>query len=384
MIVLSVNAGSSSLKYALHRVGSARQALQTLGSGVIQGLRPGADTFARALVQLREWLDTQAHHGAVGAVAHRVVHGGARLTTSVLVTDDILDELQQLAPLAPLHQPYNLQGLRAMRDSFEGVPQVACFDTAFHAGLSDVETRFALPARISTSGVRRYGFHGLAYQHVMQTLQSRSTAANGRVLMAHLGSGASLCAALGGRSHATTMGFSALDGLMMGTRCGALDPGVVLHLLDQGSSTDELRELLYRQSGLLGVSGLSGDMRALRADGGEAAQAAIKLFTHRVVRECGAMIACMGGLDLLAFSGGIGEHDAVLRAQVCGRLGWLGLRLDEPANNAATGQQPAPVHAPHSSVQVWVVPADEGSVAALEAARIVGDAGGRANDPRPA
>jgi acetate kinase len=249
---------------------------------------------------------------------------------------------------------------------------VACFDTAYHATLAEVDYRFALPQALLDQGVRRYGFHGLSYQYVMGVLQQRSARANGRVLMAHLGNGASLCAALEGRSCATTMGFSALDGLMMGTRTGSLDPGVMLFLLEQGWDHQRLQTLLYKQSGLLGVSGISADMRRLRADGSEAAQRAIALFTHRAVRESGALVACMQGLDVLTFSGGIGEHDTVLRAEVCARLGWLGVQLDPALNRRATADEVLAIHAAGSPIEVWVIPTDEGLVAAQEATRLVG------------
>jgi acetate kinase len=305
------------------------------------------------------------------AVAHRVVHGGEHFSASVLVTDEILAQLAQLNSLAPLHQPQNLQGIRAFRKAFPAIPQVACFDTAFHATLDPVDYNFALPPWLAAQGVRRYGFHGLSYQYVMGVLQQRSTLAAGRVLMAHLGNGASLCAARNGHSCATTMGFSALDGLMMGTRCGSLDAGVMLYLLQQGWDFERLQTLLYKQSGLLGVSGISADMRTLRADGSAPAQRAIDQFTHRIVRESGALVACLGGLDVLSFSGGIGEHDAVLRAQVCERLAWLGVQLDPVLNQQAGGDQVLAIHGPTSRVQVWLVPTDEGSVAAREAAALL-------------
>jgi len=279
--------------------------------------------------------------------------------------------LTQLNSLAPLHQPNNLQGIRAFQKAFPDLPQVACFDTAFHATLAEVDYSFALPQSLTEQGVRRYGFHGLSYQYVMGVVQQRSERAAGRVLMAHLGNGASLCAALDGRSCATTMGFSALDGLMMGTRTGALDPGVLLYLLEQGWDHARLQTLLYKQSGLLGVSGISADMRRLRGDGSAAAQRAIDLFTHRVVRETGAMVAGMGGLDVLAFSGGIGEHDTVLRAQVCERLAWLGVAVDPELNTQAVGNDVLAIHSEDSRVQVWVIPTDEGFVAAKEAAALL-------------
>jgi acetate kinase len=275
--------------------------------------------------------------------------------------------LHGLEPLAPLHQPHNLAAVEAFMRACPGLPQVACFDTAFHAGTPEVEQRFALPDRFLQQGVRRYGFHGLSYRYLADRLAALTPRAAGRMLLAHLGNGASLCAVRAGRSLATTMGFSALDGLMMGTRSGALDPGVLLHLLRQGWSGPEIEKLLYKQSGLLGVSGLSADMRSLRASSEPAAARAIELFTYRVVRESGALAACLGGLDLIAFTGGIGEHDAALRAEVCAALGFLGVELDAAANRAADGRATAAVHAAGSAVELWVVPTDEGRVAAADA-----------------
>ena len=327
MAILAVNAGSSTLKFSLHPL-NAGQVQPSVLTGNIQGLEPGGtpemgwtlagqsqrqvlpagagSPFQRALSSLRELLTTQPGVPAIEAVAHRVVHGGKQFRASVIVTDDVLEQLTALNSLAPLHQPHNLDGVRAFRVAFPQLAQIACFDTAFHGTLAEVDYAFALPQALSEQGVRRYGFHGLSYQFIMDTLVQRSTRAMGRVLMAHLGNGASLCAAQKGHSCATTMGFSALDGLMMGTRTGTLDPGVLLYLLEQGWDHARLQTLLYKQSGLLGVSGISADMRKLRSDGSAAAKKAIDMFTYRVVRESGALTACLGGLDVLAFSGGIG------------------------------------------------------------------------------
>ena len=392
MAILAVNAGSSTLKFSMHALHHDRVQPSVL-TGCIQGLEPGGapvldwafqgdqsrlrlpatalDPFDQALRSLNDLLNSRSSIPHIQAIAHRVVHGGRDFSASVLVTDDVLARLDRLNSLAPLHQPHNLQGIRAFQKAFPAIPQVACFDTAFHATLPEVETSFALTQSLADEGVRRYGFHGLSYQYIMGVLQQRSSHASGRVLMAHLGNGASLCAAREGRSCATTMGFSALDGLMMGTRCGSLDPGVLLYLLEQGWDHDRLQSLLYRQSGLLGVSGISADMRRLRADGTAAAQRAIDLFTHRVVRESGALVASLGGLDVLAFSGGIGEHDVVLRAEVCERLAWLGVAMDPSLNQQATGHEVLMISLPTSRVQVWVVPTDEGRVAAQEAARLI-------------
>ena len=391
MAILAVNAGSSTLKFSLHPRHGA-QALASVLSGNIQGLEPGGSPemgwsfngvshkqalptgegspFARALVALRDLLAAEPGVPAIEAVAHRVVHGGADFSASVIITPEVLARLTQLNSLAPLHQPHNLEGVRAFQKAFPELPQIACFDTAFHATLGEVNYAFALPQALADEGVRRYGFHGLSYQFIMDTLLERSPRARGRVLMAHLGNGASLCAARDGKSCATTMGFSAVDGLMMGTRTGTLDPGVILYLLEQGWDHKRLQNLLYKQSGLLGVSGISADMRRLRAESSPAAQKAIAMFTHRVVRESGALIACLGGLDVLAFSGGIGEHDAVLRADVCAQLAYLGVQIDPALNAVAVGDAVMAVHLPHSTVEVWVVPTDEGRVAARDAARL--------------
>jgi acetate kinase len=290
----------------------------------------------------------------------------------VIVDDEILTQLTRLNSLAPLHQPHNLEGVRAFRQAFAGLPQVACFDTAFHATLPEVDYRFALPeALYKENGLRRYGFHGLSYQYVMGMLLQHSPRASGRVLMAHLGNGASLCAAQGGKSCSTTMGFSALDGLMMGTRTGSLDAGVLLYLLEQGWDHGRLQKLLYKQSGLLGVSGISADMRRLRADPSASAKLATDIFAYRVVRESGALVACMQGLDLLGFSGGIGEHDVALRAEVGQKLTWMGVDIDPQLNAQATGDAVMAIHSAASKVEVWVVPTDEGVVAAREAARLI-------------
>jgi acetate kinase len=234
-----------------------------------------------------------------------------------------------------------------------------------------LESSLALPKALTDENVRRYGFHGLSYQFIMGTLQTHSLRANDRVIMAHLGNGASLCAALWGKSIATTMGFSALDGLMMGTRSGNLDAGVLLYLLEQGYSHDQLQDLLYKKSGLLGVSTLSADMRELRAHTNDLASKAISLFTHRIVRESGAMVACLEGLDVLAFSGGIGEHDAKLRSEVCNKMGWLGVKIDEGLNQSATGDRVTQISRPESAVEVWVIPTDEGMVSAREATKLL-------------
>lgn len=388
--VLAVNAGSSSLKFALYLVEGAALGAPRL-SGSATGLQPGGSARMRAT------LDGRSHEPALApdrppmeaalaalsgllaasgarpvAVAHRIVHGGTLRRESALLDEALLDQLAALSPLAPLHQPHNLAGVRAFMKAFPGVPQAGCFDTGFHATLPELERRLALPAALDGAGVRRYGFHGLSYRYVAARLAEHSPRAAGRCVLAHLGSGASLCATLGGRSVATTMGFSALDGLMMGTRSGALDPGVLLYLMEQGWDHARIERLLYRESGLLGVSGESADMRALRASGSPAARLAIDLFTRRVIRECGALAAVLGGIDLIAFTGGIGEHDTTLRAEVGAALGWLGLAIDASANRAAVAGGIVPIHAGGSAIEAWVVPTDEGRVAAEDALALVG------------
>ncbi|CAN1554259.1 ackA Acetate kinase [Burkholderiaceae bacterium] len=390
MSILSVNAGSSSLKFALYPI-EGNNIGEVEVTGNIEGLEPSGkpcisfaakghvktltdvavlpdqEPFDAALSALDALLKAHFSHLQVQAVAHRVVHGGPFFTHSVRVTPEVLAQLATLNPLAPLHQPHNLAGVRAFAESFPDVPQVACFDTAFHRTLSPLETTFAIDRQLTAQGVRRYGFHGLSYQYVSQVLQGVSPRSSGRTLMAHLGNGASLCGARAHESCATTMGFSALDGLMMGTRSGALDPGVLLYLMEQGWGHDAIQKLLYKQSGLLGVSGQSADMRTLRASGSDTAKFATDLFAHRVLREAGALTACLGGLDVLAFTGGIGEHDAVLRQQVTEALSYLGVSVDAAANRAAKGDVVCAIHTAGSAVEVWVVPTDEGRVAAKDA-----------------
>ena len=392
MSILSVNAGSSSLKFALYPVtASSAKVSEAEMTGSIEGLEPsgnptisweikgqqkikdavvlpkGTEPFDAALLALKNLLATHFSHIALQAIAHRVVHGGSLYSASVKVTAEVLAQLATLNALAPLHQPHNLAGIQAFAESFPHLPQIACFDTAFHRTLSPLETTFAIDKKLTQSGVRRFGFHGLSYQFVSQVLQDVSPRSVGRTVMAHLGNGASLCATVAHQSCATTMGFSALDGLMMGSRSGALDPGVLLYLMEQGWTHDAIQKMLYKQSGLLGVSGESADMRTLRASHSQDADFAIDLFTHRVVREIGALTACAGGLDVLAFTGGIGEHDAILRQKVAIGLGYLGISVDVALNMAARGDAVQAIHEDESSVEVWVIPTDEGRVAAQEA-----------------
>ena len=392
MAILAVNAGSSTLKFSLHPVAPGGVGACVL-TGSIEGLEPkgrpqlsykfkgekisealqggGEDAFETALERLSKLLHNEHGLPPLQGVAHRIVHGGSNYRESLILNEAILANLAKLNSLAPLHQPHNLAGVRAFKAAFPQLAQIGCLDTAFHATLPEEEFTFALPSSLREEGVRRYGFHGLSYQYIMGRLKELSGRAGQRVIMAHLGNGASLCAARDTHSLATTMGFSALDGLIMGTRSGALDAGVLLYLLEQGYDHAKIQSLLYKQSGLLGLSGVSADMRTLRADQGEAAQRAIRLFTHRIIRESGALSACLHGLDVYAFTGGIGEHDARLRADVCAALSWLGVRIDESANQRATGDAAMAIHSADSAVEVWVIPTDEGRVAAADAARLL-------------
>jgi acetate kinase len=301
-------------------------------------------------------VERQSGPQALAAVGHRVVHGGAKHFVPARITDALLADLDALTPLDPLHMPHCLAPMRAISSLHPSLPQVACFDSAFHRTMPAVATRIALPRALAQAGLRRYGFHGLSYDYVARQLGKLApTMAQGRVVVAHLGSGASLCALLGGRSIATTMGFSVLDGLVMATRCGSLDPGVILYLGRQGHSWADIEILLYEHSGLLGVSGVSGDMQALLASDDPQAREAIDLFTYRVATETGALVSALGGLDGLVFTAGIGEHAPAIRAEICGRLAWLGLRLDEDANAAGL----ACVSTPDSQIEVRVIATDE-------------------------
>ncbi len=383
--VLTLNAGSSSLKLALFEIGDAG-ALTRLFDGAVTGVDDAPrftahDAHGASLID-RRWAageavshDTylqdvlafaDAHLGTdtLACAGHRVVHGGASHAGPALVTPALLDELAALTPLAPLHQPQNLAPIRALAKLRPGLPQVACFDTAFHHGLPLVATRLALPAELAAHGLRRYGFHGLSYTHIAERLRALAPAvAAGRVIVAHLGAGASLCAMRDGKSIETTMSFTALDGLVMATRCGSIDPGAVLYLLQQhGLSPQEVEDILYHRSGLLGVSGISGDMRKLHANDAVAAREAIELFVYRIVREAGGLVSVLGGLDGLVFTAGIGEHDAVVRKLVCNRLEWLGVSLDLEANLEGDGL----ISAPASKVTIWVIAADEEFVIARE------------------
>jgi acetate kinase len=386
--ILALNAGSSSLKFALYDVGAAltaaaRGEVENLDStphfiardanGAVLSETRGATTdFAATLGHLLKFVDDHLGDRRLCAVGHRIVHGGVEHIAPELVTPTLLEALRALIPLDPLHLPHSLAAVRAIAAARPELAQVACFDTAFHHTMPIEASHFALPRALTAAGVRRYGFHGLSYEFIVEQLKRDAPAlAQGRVIAAHLGSGASLCALRGGVSVATTMSFSVLDGLVMSTRCGALDPGVVLYLARQGKSFAEIEDLLYRRSGLLGVSGISGDMRKLIASGDPHAREALDLFTYRLAFEVAGLAGALGGLDGLAFTAGIGERAPTIRAEICRRLAWLGVRLDSTANAANA----ACISAPGSEIEVLVIATDEEAIIARHTRALIADEG---------
>jgi acetate kinase len=373
--ILTLNAGSSSLKFALFE---NSESLTETVRGEIENLEDApyfcardnagkllaekrwpaeaAASFDDVLAVLLTFAEAHLEHGGLAAVGHRVVHGGADHIAPALVTPELLQSLAALTPLDPLHMPHNLAPMRAIAAARPALPQVACFDTGFHHTLPPVAREFALPRAITQSGVRRYGFHGLSYEYISRRLRTQvPKLASGRVIAAHLGAGASLCALHNGVSIATTTGFSALDGLMMATRCGRLDPGVLLYLGAQGHSFSEIETMLYHHSGLAGVSGISGDVRVLLASSDAQAKAAIDLFCYQIAIEVGGLASALGGLDGLIFTAGIGEHAPAIRAAVCERLAWLGVWLDIAANNLNA----ACISTPESRISVHVIATNE-------------------------
>lgn len=381
--LLVINSGSSSVKFAAYEV-AADSDLKRIANGRIEGIGstarllvwgPGGTPLEdrriavstepalgaeEAFRHLLDWLKQHAAGRRLLAVGHRVVHGGSRFTRPALVTPEILAVLDGFSALAPLHQPHNLSAIRAIAHLLPGLPQVACFDTEFHSSQSWVAQACALPRHISEAGVKRYGFHGLSYEYIASVLPAHlGQTAHGRVVVAHLGNGASMCAMRDGASVASTMGFTALDGLMMGTRCGSLDPGVVLYLMSAlGMSPQAVEKLLYEQSGLLGVSGISGDMRTVESSNTPEAGQAIDLYVYRIGQELGSLTASLGGLDALVFTAGIGENSAMVRRRVCQDAAWLGLELDEDANQAR-GSAARCISKPGSRVAAWVIPTNE-------------------------
>jgi acetate kinase len=381
-VLLILNAGSSSLKFAIYgadptATGPAAQAEYRGGIEAIGGVARfrvshaaaplierdiAAANHARALQVVLDWLDSQHPGLRLRAAGHRVVHGGADFSQPVRVDSQVMAALERLIPLSPLHQPHNLGAIRALAELRPELPQIACFDTAFHHTLPPVARNFALPAEYAERGIRRYGFHGLSYAHIAEVLPDYlGTAAEGRVVVAHLGNGASLCAMLARRSVETSMSFTPLDGIPMGSRCGALDPGVLLYLQrEEGMSLAQLDELLNHRCGLLGASGISGDVRTLLASAEPRAAEALALFAYRVAQAIAAHAVALQGLDALVFTAGIGEHAAPLRAPICRHLAWLGVTLDESAN-----QRHGPLLSdPASAVSAWAIPTDEERVIA--------------------
>jgi acetate kinase len=380
-VILALNAGSSSIKFSLFATTSSIDALSLVYQGEVEGIGGEARFFAynpagqrlvderltdqtavafsheEALSVLLDWIERHEAGFTLIAAGHRVVHGGTLYSAPVLVDSMVINQLEQFVPLAPLHQPHNLAAIRAIARIKSDVPQVACFDTAFHHTQPAVAQAFALPREVTALGVKRYGFHGLSYEYIAHVLPDVvGDMADGRVVVAHLGGGASMCALRGRKSLATTTGFTALDGLPMGTRCGALDPGVILYLLsEQHMDVPTVTDLLYHRSGLLGVSGESSEMQELLASDSPHAVEAIDLFVYRIGRELGSLVAALGGLDVLIFTGGIGERAAPIRAQVCQDAQWLGVRLDMAANRAGGPK----ISADDSAVQVWVIPTNE-------------------------
>ncbi len=372
--IFVINAGSSSIKFAVYATGEGRVVeavfegeISSIGhlpqlkvrSAIGETLAKRSATVAdhdRAVAEIFDWI--AGHLGSemtFDGVGHRVVHGGERYSSPVLIDDEVLERLGELIPLAPLHQPHNVAAIQAVRTTAPRLRQVACFDTAFHQSQPAIARALALPPEFAAKGLRRYGFHGLSYEYVASKLWQKGEA-EGKTVIAHLGNGASLCAIEDGSSVATTMGFSTLDGLIMGTRPGTLDPGVILYLLQhEGMTAEEIATLLYKRSGLLGVSGISSDMRTLLESDAPAARQAIDLFIYRIGREIGSLAAALGGLDRIVFTGGIGENAPEIRKRVSLMAAWLGVDLDEEANLRGDAR----ISTAESATSLWIVPTDE-------------------------
>jgi acetate kinase len=387
---LVLNAGSSSLKFCVYErpdgggwALASRGQIEGIGTKARFSAKDGAgarlddqhlDASVKdgkaALEALARWLRNRYGGARVLGVGHRVVHGGAKYAGPVIVTPGVISDLRQLVPLAPLHQPYNLGAIEAVSERLPDVPQVACFDTSFHRGQPAVAEVIPLPREVCKGGVQRYGFHGLSYEYIASALPEVAPGtAGGRVIVAHLGSGASLCALKNGKSIDSTLGFTALDGLCMGTRPGAVDPGVILYLFQQlGLSVREVETLLYKKSGLIGISGISNDMRDLLGRSEPTARLAVDYFVYRVAREIGALAAVLQGVDGIVFTAGIGEHSAEVRRRICEASAWLGLDLD-PGANEKHGPR---ISTPGSKVSAWVIPTNEELVIARHTGRLLG------------
>ncbi len=388
--ILVINAGSSSLKFSVFRENSGGDLAVTI-NGQISGIGtepvfeakdpakkllgekawgPGEKSDRTALLGfLLEWINANLDGAKLIAAGHRVVHGGSEYSQPVLLTPKVLADLEALVPLAPLHQPSNLAAIRALAEAHPELPQVGCFDTAFHRGQPWQMQTFALPRAMTEEGIRRYGFHGLSYEYIAQRLpEVAPELAGAHVVVCHLGSGASMCALHAGKSVESTMGFTAVDGLPMGTRPGRLDAGVLIYLMRKGMGADELEKLLYHKSGLLGVSGVSNDMRVLLESDNPHAAEAVELFCHSVARETGGLAASMEGLDAIVFTAGIGERSSPVRSRVAKKLAWMGVKLDEAANKANALK----ISAADSSIPVFVIPTDEERMIAQHTIRVMG------------
>jgi acetate kinase len=379
--ILVLNAGSSSIKFSIHPADHLDVGEHALCRGEIDGIGhalrllvrdgtrqaganeiEGAATHHHALEYLLDWIEQHATGFRLVAAGHRIVHGGDKFADPVVLTPEIVRALERIVPLAPLHQPHNLAAIAALTKLHPALPQVACFDTAFHRTQPPVATAIALPRTLTDKGVRRYGFHGLSYEYIVDILPTHlGASADGKVIVAHLGQGASMCAMERRRSVATTMGFTTLDGLVMGRRCGSIDPGVILYLMDvEQMEHGAISQLLYERSGLLGVSEMSDDMRELLASADQRASEAIELFVYRIGRELGSLAAALAGLDALVFTGGIGEHSPDIRARVCRQARWLGARIDQSANEAGGPR----LSLDDSPVSLWAFATDEEQVIA--------------------
>ena len=388
-VILVLNSGSSSIKFSVfvERVDRLEVKFHGQVEGLYSSPRFIAKNSAGKEIGAQDWVQGArlGHEGAIRyltaflrdqreknrliGVGHRVVHGGNEFSSPTLVSVEVLAKLEKLIPLAPLHQPHNLVPIHLINQRRPELPQVACFDTAFHCTQDEVAQAFALPPSITKRGVRRYGFHGLSYEYIASVLPDfEPRALSGRVVVAHLGNGSSMCALRSCESVATTMGFTAADGLPMGTRCGSVDPGVIIYLMDElKMDARAIEKLIYQQSGLFGVSGISSDMRTLLASKEPGARFAVDLFIYRIGRELGSLAAALGGLDALVFTGGIGEHAALIRDRVCRDAGWLGLELDITANDAGGPR----ISTESSSASVWAIPTNEELMIARHTRRII-------------
>lgn len=380
-LILVINAGSSSIKFQLFEAAAADPIM--LYKGQIDGIyvdpvfvaKDAADNkianeklpadkpkgHDTSLHHILDWLKGKTEGGKISAIGHRVVHGGTKFSEPVLITPEVIKELEALIPLAPLHEPHNIAPIKILGDLLPGVPQVACFDTAFHTTQPELFQLYALPYEFSQKeGIRRYGFHGLSYAYIASVLpELDAKAAKGCTVVAHLGNGSSMSALKDCKCQATTMGFTALDGLPMGTRSGSIDAGVILHCMNHlKMDAKQIEDLLYKKSGLLGMSGISSDMRELHASTEPRAKAAVDFFSHRISREAASLAAAMEGFDALVFTAGIGENDDIVRADVCKQLAWLGIEIDLEANAKRSGE-PRKISTANSKIAVWIIPTNE-------------------------